>query len=412
MENQTENQVNYFTIKYTIGWLPSSIGLTPQSKAVLAREQSLDAKVLRGSYAILGASDDELIKEGTMLRRLLGIIRDEYTIPEYTLVGTAADTENLKPEKVPGSYLIEAARLDEFLERFNAARNQYLDWGKRVSAAESYEKIRENDKLKLGKDWVIVERKYPTAEEIAGSITCDVPRIEPYNANFTVANLAPATSEKLRKQAQQRLEASVNGAVSELVFELKEMVATVARNCGKRIRLMPLPDNPNYNLRDAEVREILRHNDNEEIPQGYVQIIVQECVPAGKGGFKQVGKERSVLLTEQEYLDLKPYETDEYKSLTQSGFSNLQWLAQKISSVQAMLGEEGKPVVDLAKEVQDTLTNIGNSADSITKSIRDSGYARKTAQATFNGLLQKISTHEMEIKKIQKVGRKIDKVCA
>jgi hypothetical protein len=410
--NQEENKVEYLTIKYTVGWLPSSIALTEQSKAVLAREQGVDSKVLRGSYAILGASNDDLIKEGTNLRRLLGIIRDEYTIPEYTLVGTAADTENLKPEKVPGSHLIEAAKLDEFLTRFNAARDQYLDWGKRVSSEENYNKIKESDKIKLGKDWVVVERKYPTSQELADAITCDVPRIEPYNATFTIANLAPATSEKIRKQAEQRLEASVNGAVGELVYELKEMVATVARNCGKRIRLIPGLDNPYYNLRDAEVREIIRHSDNDEIPAGYVQIIAQECVPAGKNGFKQVGKEKSLLLTEQEYLELKPYETDEYKSLTQSGFSNLQWLAQKIASVQNMLGEEGKPVIDLAKEVQDALSNMGNSADSITREIKNSGFARKSAHTTFNNLLQKISTQEIEIRKIQKVGRKIDKACA
>lgn len=407
-----ENQVTYLTIKYTVGWLPSSLGLTEQAKAVLAREQNVDSKVLRGSYAILGASNDELIKEGASLRRLLNIIRDEYTIPEYTLVGTAADTENLKPEKVPGSYLIEAARLDDFLSRFNAMRDQYLAWGKRVASPENYEKIRESDRIKLGKDWAVVERKYPTAEEIADAITCDVPRIEQYNATITVDSLAPATSEKLRVQAEQRLQASVNGAVGELVFELKEMVATVARNCGKRIRLSPPIDGQYASLRDAEVREILRNSDNSEIPPGYVQVIVQQCVQNGKGGFKQTGKEQSVLLTEQEYLALKPYETDEHRTLTQSGFSNLQWLADKISSVKNMLGEEGKPVIDLAKEIQDTLSGMGSSADSVTRNIRDNSYARATAKQTFTSLLNRITEKEIEIRKVQKVGRKIDRACA
>jgi hypothetical protein len=403
--------ITYCTVKYTIGWLPSSVGFTEQTKNILAQTQDLDSKVIRGSYAILGASSEPLIQEGTQLKRMLSTIRDEFTIPEYTLVGTAADAENLKPEKVPGSYLIEAARVDEFLTRFNAVRDQYLAWGARVAEDSNYEKIKESDRIKLGKDWAIVEKKYPSAKELADSISCDVPRIEPYDATFTLANVAPATAEKLAKQAEQRLTASVDGAVGELVYALKEMVYTVAKNCGKRIRLLPNSDNPHYNLRNAEVREIKRHKDDENVPAGYVQITLQECVPV-KNGFKQVGKERMLVLTEAEYMELKPYETDEYKSLTQSGFSNLLWLAQKITAVQNMLGENGKPIVDLAEEVQKTLTDIGNSPEGITKNIRDSNYARSTAQKTFGELLTKITAQELELRKVNRVGRKIQKACA
>jgi hypothetical protein len=406
-----DNQVTYCTVKYTIGWLPSSVGFTEQTKSILAQTQNLDSKVIRGSYAILGASNEPLIQEGTQLKRMLSSIRDEFTIPEYTLVGTATAADELKPEKVPGSYLIESSKVDEFLARFNAVRDQYLLWGARVAETENYEKIRNSDKAKLGKDWEVVEKKYPSAKELADSISCDVPRIEPYAATFTLADVAPATAAKLAKQAEQRLSASVDGAVGELVYELKEMVATVAKNCGKRIRLLPNSDNPNYALRNAEVREILRSDANEEIPKGYVQLTLQNCV-AVNNGFKQVGKEQTLLLTDQEYLALNPYETDEYKSLTQSGFSNLLWLAQKITSVKQMLGDNGTSIVSLAEEVQKTLTDIGNSPESITRNIRDSGYARKSAQTTFNELLSKITTQEIELRKMNKVGRKIQKACA
>ena len=77
--------VTYCTVKFTVGWLPGSIGFTEQAKAVLASGLGTDSKVIRGSYAILGASRDSLIQEGAALRRLLTLIRDSYTIPEYTL---------------------------------------------------------------------------------------------------------------------------------------------------------------------------------------------------------------------------------------------------------------------------------------------------------------------------------------
>ena len=407
--------VTYCTVKFTVGWLPGSIGFTEQAKAVLASGLGTDSKVIRGSYAILGASRDSLIQEGAALRRLLTLIRDSYTIPEYTLVASAAqEISTLRPEKIKGSYLIESCKVDEFMERFNAARLQYLTWGKRVSETDNYERIKDADRISLAKDWDIISSKYPSAHALADSVTCDMPRIEPFDATFTMADVAPATAKFLREQAEARLNASVEGATSELIAEFKEMVEAVSKNCGKRIRLLPGLESKRQELRYAEVQQILRHADDEEVPVGKLLVTVQTASPKGgsSDAFIQTGKPTTMLLTEAEYKALQPYETEEHRALTQSAFENLQWLAQKISAVKTMLGTdpEVSNLTTLADEISATLSTLGGSAAEITKQLKNSSFARTTTKQTFNKFFDRLVAQDIEIKTKSKVARRKIKV--
>lgn len=407
--------VTYCTVKFTVGWLPGALGFTEQAKSALAANLGVDRKIIRGSYAILGAGRDPLIQEGAALKRLLIATRESFTIPEYTLTASAADTSNLKPEKVKGSYLIEACKVEEFLERFNMIREQYLQWGKRVAEPENYQRIRDADELGLAQDWAVIASKYPTAEALADSVTCDMPRIEPFDASFTLADVAPATARYLRQQAQDRLNASVEGATAELVLEFKSMIESVSRNCGKRVRLMPPVEGlTRSDLHNAEVQQILRHTDNEDIPIGKLLVTVQRCQSRDSDPTKliQVGKPEDLLLTEVEYQALRPYETDEHRALMQSTFDNLMWLANKISSVKSMLGEtEGaESLTGLADEVSDMLGSLGGSAAEITKQLRNSNYTRTATKNTFNDFLQRITTQEIEVKTRNKTLRRKIKI--
>jgi hypothetical protein len=405
-----KKQITYCTVKFTVGWLPGSVGFTDAAKSALAAARGTDKKAIRGSYAILGASRDPLIKEGAALKRLLTTIRDEYTIPEYTLRATAGDTGE-KPEKVKGSYLIESCRIEEFLQRFEEVKLQYLAWGKRVAEQNQYQRIRDADEAALSKDWEIVERRYPSASQMADAISCDTPKIEPFDASFTLADVAPETSKRLREQAEARLAASVEGATAELVFEFKDMVESVARNCGKRIRLLP-PMGPQQDLRHAEVTQILRHLDDEGIPEGSILVTVQRVSPKSGDNsdkFQNVGKPQDMLLTEDEYKAMRPYETDEYRQLAQSSFDNLLWMAKKIATVKGMLGNDCgvDDLTTLASEIESTLGELGSSAAQITKELKNSSFARSTAKKAFTGFFERLQEQDIEIKKRHRQRRKI-----
>ena len=415
-EVNTENlkkTVQYCTVKFTVGWLPGSVGFTEAAKSALAEARGTDKKAIRGSYAILGASRDPLIKEGTALKRILTTIRDEYTIPEYTLRASAANSEeeNQKPHKVAGSYLIESCKIEEFLKRFEEARQQYLAWGKRVADPENYQRIRDADQVALDKDWEVIERKYPSAEQMADSVSCDIPKIEPFDASFTLADVAPETSKMLREQAEARLNASIEGATAELILEFKQMVEAVAKNCGKRIRLFPPVGHAKQDLRNAEVLTIVRNSDDPDIPEGKVLLTVQPARPKSDDSdkFINVGKPLDLLVTTAEYAELKPFETEEYKQLTQASFDNLVWLAKKISTVKSMLNgeEDADSLTNLAKEVEGAISDLGGSAAEITKQLKNSSYARNAAKQTFTDFFNRLKDTEIEVRTRSKVKRKI-----
>jgi hypothetical protein len=412
---EKKNQVTYCTVKFTVGWLPGSVAFTDQAKSALAAARGTAKNAIRGSYAILGASRDPLIKQGAALKRLLMTVRDEYTIPEYTLRATASG-QSANPEKVKGSYLIESCKIEEFLARFEEIKLQYLTWGKRVSEDENYQKIRAADQVALSKDWEVIASRYPSAAQMADSISCDIPKIEPFDASFTLADVAPETSRRLREQAECRLAASVEGATAELVIEFKDMVESVARNCGKRIRLLPPvelmgPMAVHQSLRHAEVMQILQHKDTDEIPEGMLLVTVQRAAEKDDGSAKliNVGKPEDLLLSQENYKALRPFETDEHRQLAQSSFDNLLWLAKKISTIKGMLGNDCgvDDLTTLATEVENTLGELGSSAGEITKQLKDSNYARNTAKDVFNGFLGRLQDQDMEIKTRKRTRRKI-----
>jgi len=408
---EPQSNVTYCTVKFTAGWLPGSVAFTEQAKTALSAAVGLDRQVIRGSYAILGAGRDPLIKEGAAIKRMLSAVRDEFTIPEYTLRATAANSDQgqERPEKVKGSYLIESIKIEEFLKRFNEVRQQYLAWGQRVASPENYNRIREADKASLGSDWEVVEKRYPSANSIADSISCDIPKIEPFDASFTLADVAPETAAQLQRQAEARLEASIEGATSELILDFKDMVEAVARNCGKRIRLLPSKEGQYAHLHQAEVTQILKPEHDENIPQGKLLITVQP-VKISQEKLVNNGKPQDLLLASEEYKEeLRPFETDENRQLAKSSFDNLLWMAKKISTVKSMLTDDpsSQGLSELADEVERTLRDLGNTPGRITKELRDSAYARKAAKAAFQGILGRLKTEEMEIKQRKRTRRKI-----
>jgi hypothetical protein len=168
---------------------------------------------------------------------------------------------------------------------------------------------------------------------------------------------------------------------------------------------------PKQDLRHAEVMQILRTKDTEEVPEGSLLITVQRAKPKDDNSdrFINIGKKEDMLLTEAEYKELRPYETEEYRQLAQSSFDNLLWLAKKISTIKSMLGNDCgvDDLTCLAQEVESTLGELGGSASAITQELKGSGYARSMAKQTFNGFFSRLQDQELEIKKRSRTRRKI-----
>jgi|JI10StandDraft_1071094.scaffolds.fasta_scaffold04841_23 hypothetical protein len=376
-------KVSYCTVKFVVGSIPTSIALTNEAKEVIAKERGVAKKKIRGSYSILSAKSHELLQEGAELKRILVSIRKAYTIPKYA-VSTAANSKSLA-EKLDGEYLIEATRVDSFLEHFEIARKNYLNWGNRLCKEENYATIREIDETDLADDWKIVQSKYPSAEKLKSSIRCSIPEIIPFDVNFELKDVAPETAAKIKEQIEAQLAASAAGAIAELQQELLEMVGNVVKSCGKRIRLLPAPTHERANLRQAEVQEVITSKESADVPEGMLLITVQGVNTKSNDKFVNIGTPENILLTEAEYKALNPYETNEYRKLSASCFNNIMELTDRIEKVKNMLGdnEETKDLNDLATKISTLLASSGKSADSIATELRSSTMARNTIKSAF-----------------------------
>lgn len=416
MENETtlDATVHLCSVTISVGSPPCQIGFTSQAKKLLANTLHINQKSIRGSYAILGAGLHPLMKQGAVLRRNLTAIRDKWTIPEYGMKATSADMSSLQMCRVHNSYLIENQKVEQFLAEYLIAQQQYLQWGETVTSPENYQEIRNLDAASLGDDWSIVEHRYPSRDALAAAISCDLPKIQPYQANFTLEDIAPESLKQLREQALQRFQASVCGATEELLVGFQEMVENVARTCGTRVRLNPPATHP---LRDrlfqAEIVDTMSREAVNEIgitlQSNQTAYKVQPVVRREKGtGWKNHGEPVIYTWTLAEYGELLPYETDEYRSLHTTSFQHVLDMATKIQTVSNILASEeaGSSLLELTEQIKTQLLSLGSTPNQISTEMRKSTFARRTLKNAFQQFSSSLQMQTAEYRK-HNTGRRI-----
>jgi hypothetical protein len=411
----TASNIQLCTVSMAIGSPPSQIGFTKQAKQVLATALGIDPRAIRGSYAILGAGSHPLMKQGAALKRMLTAIRDRWTIPEYGLRATSGKVENLRMSRISGSFLIENGNVEKFMEEYSQAAQQYLAWGTQVTEEDMYTLIRNLDATNLGQDWPIVEPRYPSREALQASINCEHPNIKPYVASFDLADIAPKTMAKLREQMTARLDASVSGAVAELLCSFQAMVEAVATNCGTRSRLNPPASHP---LREklwlAEVVKRLNSIEVEEagldVPSGSFAYLIQAVESTGGSPGKHKGEPQIYVFTVAEYAALLPYETDEYRKLQNSSFENVLALATKIQNITGMLQSDDASTDLLAtvEEVKSKLLALGRNASEIARETRQSHVVRTSLKEAMSTLANSLQTQVCKVQQRARVVRKIN----
>lgn len=413
-ETSLDSTVHLCSVVISVGSPPGQIGFTSQAKRLLATTLNINPKSIRGSYAILGTGLHPLMKQGAALRRNLTSIRDKWTIPEYGMKATAADLSSLQMCRVHNSYLIENSKIEPFLAEYQIAQQQYLQWGAEVTEPANYEQIRQLDADNLGEDWEIAERRYPSREALAAAISCEPPKIQPYQARFTLEDIAPESLKQLREQAAQRFQASVAGATEELLNGFQEMVDNVARTCGTRVRLNPPAAHP---LRDrlfqAEVLGTLGAAEVEELGLALLSnesaYKVQPVTTRDKGtGWKNHGEPVVYTWTLAEYGQLLPYETDEYRSLHTTSFQHVLDMASKIQTVANILTTDvaGGKLLALAEQIKTQLLSLGSSPNQISAEMRKSTFARRTLKTAFQQFSSSLQMQTAEYRK-HSAGRRI-----
>jgi hypothetical protein len=387
--------VKLYTVRTRIGWLPGSIALSPEAKAAIAAARDCDPKSIRGSYQILGSSRNPLIKEGREIRSVLSSVIEQYTIPEYAAM--AATDNKVLFQKSPGSRVIEESAIPEFLKRFFEILDVYLNWGKRLSIESNYYQLLEDDRKSLGKDWYLIGNRYPSPDALSNAISCEEPVFLPFQTQIGIEQIAPEVFEKLKQSMLDRVNATLNGATSELLLSLREAVAQVAKSLGRKTRLAGNEKHPE--LKNAEVVSVITHTENPDIPENSLYVTL---FPASEDG-KRTGKEISKIFTEEEYQGLKPWETTENRKITEAGFKNLNFVIERIKNVKEALDpDSSESLTEFSDAVAQILGRVGSSVEETANTLKKNSVIRQNLHNELSNLAQTILVKETETSTNQK----------
>jgi hypothetical protein len=390
-------QEECMTVEMEIGSLPTSFAIPKEVKQKWADTTNTEKRRVRGSLGILSTHSHEVLKSGSALKRQITAIFDQYTLPKQQVAisseGITEDGAKLVSKKEAGKRIILKSLVDELTEKITPAIDSYISWGASLDA--SLHIFRATDEEALGEAWDLMEPKYP--KSLSKYVTVVEPTFTPINVSVDFERVAPRSAEQLRKRNAAWLDATVGAATEEIVEALVDNVRDVVRQLGTRLRLLPSVTGDYAELREAEVKLILKHEDDpDNIPADSYRITVK----------MQSGKEKEIVFPVATYkAELNPYETDEHCKLYSSGISKLMELAEKIGKIQAMLGDDGPAVSSFASQLQDLLVNFGGTPASITKELK-SGYARSAARSQLAGFADAVEGQLIKREKKNKVHRR------
>lgn len=385
------------TVEMELGSLPSSFSIPQEVKKKWASTTATAERRVRGSLAILSSDSHPYLREGNALKRQITAILDQYTLPKQQVAVSAAgitsDGAKLISKKESGKRVILKELVDEFTEKITPAIDAYIMWG--AGLDERLHVFREDDRLALGAAWELMEPKYP--KSLAKHVTVVEPTFTPIDVSVDFEKVAPRSAEQLRKTNAAWLDATVGAAADEIVAALVDNVRDVVRQLGTRIRLLPAVGSTYGHLRDAEVKKILKHEDDpQNIPAD--SYVVFTHLPNKK-------VQETVIPVATYKSELHPYETDEHCKLYASGIDKLMTLADKIGNIQSMLGEDGAAISSFATQLQDLLVANGQTPAAITKELK-SGLARRAAKSQLTELATSIEEQLVQREKKNKVHRR------
>jgi len=369
------------SVDYTVGWIPASLSLTAADKQVLATERGVDPKHTRGSYCILGGrSDHPVIKQGLALREALSSLKAKYFVPEAIGARTAAGSERATVRYARSSYVIAEDSIEAFMREFDVARPQYLQWATTLCDTATYTELKDLARSTCGASWSVLEAKYPSQAALLDSVYCTTPAPLPISRSADLSGLPESLRERLRAETEERLSLTTQNIEALLLTQFRTFIEAVRRSCGNVVEVHPDPAGPWAEYADAAVVEL---RDNDYDPMQYDITL------------RKPNERRTVTLTlaKDVYLaDFKPAETDEYRRLTDSTFSNLLDVTAKISRFRNELRniDDQEFLASFAQDIESTLQSYGATPASIVNTLRDNATQRDELKRTFDGLLSQL----------------------
>jgi hypothetical protein len=364
---------------YTVGWIPASVSITAADKKALADERGVDPAKIRGHYVILGGQHKHpFIQRGLNLRKALNALKTEFLVPVADFVSAAAAGEHQLVRQSTKTYAIPPDSVESFRARFDDCCRRYLEWGRALSDPIIYHELRDVDRLAIAESWSVIERRYPTPDELAAAVYCTVPNYAPISSDFS--RLPPDLAAQLRQEADARLTATLQNIESNLLLQFQGFIESVRRSCGNVVKVYPEVGSEWAQYREAEVLEQVGPLKDADIPEGHQRYKLRT----------EAGEVNTLVLSDDVFqLQFKPRENGDTRRLTEPAFANLLGVTEKIGRFRNQLRstDDKEFLAAFAERVQSTLESVGNTPSDIVNALRSDGGKRADLTQAFDGLL-------------------------
>lgn len=375
-----------YSVEIHIGWIPSQVALTQDAKKAIAEARGVAIDKIKGSYSILGGNSLPFIKEGKKIRQSIFDLRDQLTIPKFVKAGEIGGAPMIL--KVAGNYLLPENKVGVFLQSYNQLRDLYTEWTNKLTDG-MYDQIKEYDRLNLASDWVVVQDRYPTREQLMATAVCSSPIITPYISQFSVPHVSSDMVQEMCSTATQLIQNSIEGAVEVLYTEFEQLVQRLAKSCSPKVRLNPPFEHPWHSmLNNAEVLE-----KTEVDESGLLNVKLQPVTyDSVKAKFVNLGDPTAYQLMPEKFAALRPLATDEYRALHESSFEAVFSLVSKFDNLKDSLTSSSRyeTLESLVGKINNSLNAIGKDSGSVASAVRNSGNKRKAVGEAMSELEKSI----------------------
>jgi hypothetical protein len=423
-------QMNCMELKLEITWLTTS----RQIEGVLASKMLNSVNATKRAVSLskkLFSSSHPAVKAATAAKQAIISYRDSMTIPVAAIPASAMSSQKTNEKtglmmKEPGARMILSNMIDEFTTQLDVLVGNLHAAVKMMD--EQLESIKARDKQELQD--LYNEDDYPESVsefvQVRGPFFSEVK----YTADFE--KLAPKTCQRAMTQLRAKLAGTADLAAADFAKALMQVTETIANQLGKRVRLKPPSTHPDKHLRDAEVVGVRNHLTDEAIPDGMLLVEVRyegklrkkdpqhelpewasevSIPPAkvtetkGRGKDAKAGHSttETLILSEEEYAALKPYETEEQKKVSVSTLENLQGKIDAFKNIGSMLGAHGAPIKKAVDELDELIRSGGRNNGEVLNEMRNSQTFRKSLHDSMltvsTGLAEHIETFSVKVKR-------------
>ncbi len=407
---------SYFT--YTVASPPKSRSIPQREMQAVAAQANADPKAVNTSLKIFDPKEFPTIKEGENLKRKFESLVLRYAVPKHVLVrsivqNNSGSQEVVVDEKDKGRFMILNAHIEEFMEKFNQIKSEYMVWADRFLTR--YDAIMRRDQERLAGFWPLIQHKYPTKQYVEHSLRVRTPVFEAASAVMSTGHLPSTMRDSIAAQCREEASSQIMSCCNIMTEAMLGAVTLASKQLGNRVRVWPNAADEEYGrFREAELILKQTHEDDNSILPGNVRLKLQ-LVTTDENG-KRVNRKDNrnqamtevIDISEADYHEkLRPQEmNNEHCRLYDKQIQDLMDLGDKFNKFKGMLAVGQSPLKSFSDEVNAILEKHGASSSSIVQRLKKNPSARSGVQSALNDMKSKLAEELVVQKKRKKVSRR------